>query len=146
MGCKSCIFSVLYVSTDAYNRFRWATCQLDSLAGCPSSKAIKAALACLPRDLNKTYERMLHNIPKDIRSSTVCLLQFLVRTHRPLTVLEAVEILATDTEAEPPRFDVGGRLFGDEDVLRHAPSLVSIVEVTGYRGRIKRNCTLLISR
>ncbi|KAK9445083.1 Pfs, NACHT and Ankyrin domain protein [Metarhizium brunneum] len=115
------------VGDDADGMFRWAACQLDSLAGCPSPKAIKTALYHLPQDLKETYERMVRSIPKDCRNSALRLLQFLVHTHRPLTVPEAVEIIATDIEEDPPCFDVDGRVFGEEQVLRHCPSLISIV-------------------
>lgn len=70
------------------------------------------------------------------------LLQFFVHTHQPLTVLEAVEIIATETEADLPCFDVDGRVFGDGEVLRHCSRSMSIVEVTGYRGKITKELHL----
>ncbi|KAF1812073.1 purine and uridine phosphorylase, partial [Eremomyces bilateralis CBS 781.70] len=104
---------------------------LNSLARCPSPMAIKIALDHLPQDLKETYKRMLYSIPKDRRNSAVRLLQFLVHTRWPLTVLDAMEIIATDIEKDPPRFDVDGRVFREEEFLRHCPSLISIV--LGYR-------------
>ncbi|KAJ4034152.1 hypothetical protein NW758_011110 [Fusarium oxysporum] len=115
------------VGDRADGMFRWAACQLDSLARCPSPKAIKTALDHLPQDLKETYKRMLCSIPKDLRNSAFRLLQFLVHTHRPLTVPEAVEIIATDIEEDPPCFDVDGRVFREEEVLQHCPSLISII-------------------
>ncbi|MBE3044637.1 hypothetical protein IMZ48_19165 [Candidatus Bathyarchaeota archaeon] len=109
------------------HRFRWAAFQLDSLARCPSPKAIKNALDYLPRDLKETYKRMLDSISEDCRNNSVRLLQFLVHTYQPLTLSEAVEIIATDIEEDLLCFDVDGRVFGKEEVLRHCPSLISIV-------------------
>jgi ankyrin repeat protein len=96
----------------------------------------------LPEDLNETYERMLCNIPKAARNSATRLFHFLVYCDRPVTVPEAIEIIATDTEAEPPSFDVDGRVFGDDDVLRHGPSLLSIIEMTKYDGEIRKELHL----
>ncbi|EXL40447.1 hypothetical protein FOCG_17068 [Fusarium oxysporum f. sp. radicis-lycopersici 26381] len=112
--------------------FRWAACQLESLARCLSPKAIKIALRALPRDLNETYYRMLKNIPAEYKSSAIRLLQFLVYTKRPLTLAEAVEVIATEIDQEPRGFDVDGRLSLKADVLRYCPSLVIIAKVTNY--------------
>ncbi|RKK95322.1 hypothetical protein BFJ68_g14820 [Fusarium oxysporum] len=110
----------------------WAACQLESLARCLSPKAIKIALRALPRDLNETYYRMLKNIPAEYKSSAIRLLQFLVYTKRPLTLAEAIEVIATEIDQEPRGFDVDGRLSLKADVLRYCPSLVIIAKVTNY--------------
>ena len=86
---------------------------------------MKNAVNNLPRNLEETYNRMLQSIPEDIKNGAIRLLQFLVHTHKPLTVPQAIEILAT--EEEPPYFDVEGRVFDKEEVLRHCPGLISIV-------------------
>ncbi|KAH7230930.1 hypothetical protein BKA59DRAFT_321290 [Fusarium tricinctum] len=112
--------------------FRWAVCQLESLARCLSPKAIKIALRSLPWDLNETYCRMLQNIPLEYKSSAIRLLQFLVYTKRPLTLAEAIEVIATEIDREPRGFDVDGRLSLKADVLRYCPSLVIIVKATKY--------------
>ncbi|RYP70409.1 hypothetical protein DL769_004971 [Monosporascus sp. CRB-8-3] len=130
------------VGDGADGMFRWAACQLDSLAGCPSPKAIKTALDHLPQDLKETYKRMLCSIPKDLRNSALRLLQFLVHTHRPLTLPEAVEIIATDIEEDPPCFDPDGRVFREEEVLRHCPSLISIVAYGHGRTRTTKELHL----
>ncbi|KAG7149762.1 Vegetative incompatibility protein HET-E-1 like [Verticillium longisporum] len=44
------------VGNGADGMFRWAACQLDSLAKCLSPNAIKAALKSLPHDLSETYD------------------------------------------------------------------------------------------
>ncbi|KAH7205024.1 hypothetical protein BKA60DRAFT_656100 [Fusarium oxysporum] len=120
------------IGDGADGMFRWAACQLESLARCLSPKAIKIALRALPRDLNETYYRMLKNIPAEYKSSAIRLLQFLVYTKRPLTLAEAVEVIATEIDQEPRGFDVDGRLSLKADVLRYCPSLVIIAKVTNY--------------
>ncbi|KAF5707794.1 hypothetical protein FMUND_10944 [Fusarium mundagurra] len=93
-------------------------------------KNLSQALGSLPRDLNETYYRMLHNIPSEYKSGAIRLLQFLVHAKRPLTLSEAIEVLATQIDQEPRGFDVDGRLCQKADVLRYCPSLVIIAEVT----------------
>ncbi|EXK76369.1 hypothetical protein FOQG_18887 [Fusarium oxysporum f. sp. raphani 54005] len=125
------------IGDGADGMFRWAACQLESLARCLSPKAIKAALGSLPRDLNETYYRMLHNIPSDYKSGAIRLLQFLVYAKRPLSLSEAIEVLATQIDQEPRGFDVDGRLCQKADVLRYCPSLVIIAKVTRYAETIE---------
>ncbi|EWY99469.1 hypothetical protein FOYG_03512 [Fusarium oxysporum NRRL 32931] len=120
------------IGDGADGMFRWAACQLESLARCLSPKAIKLALRSLPRDLKETYYRMLQNIPAEYKSSAIRLLQFLVYTKRPLTLAEAIEVIATEIDQEPRGFDVDGRLSLKADVLRYCPSLVIIAKVTNY--------------
>ncbi|KAF5967354.1 ankyrin repeat protein [Fusarium bulbicola] len=60
------------------------------------------------------------------------LLQFLVYTKRPLTLAEAIEVIATEIDQEPRGFDVDGRLSLKTDILRYCPSLVIIARVTNY--------------
>ncbi|KAF9768888.1 hypothetical protein IL306_013759, partial [Fusarium sp. DS 682] len=120
------------IGDGADGMFRWAACQLESLARCLSPKAIKAALGSLPRDLNETYYRMLYNIPSEYKSGAIHLLQFLVYAKRPLSLSEAIEVLATQIDQEPRGFDVDGRLSLKADVLRYCPNLVIIAKVTNY--------------
>ncbi|KAI7761735.1 hypothetical protein LZL87_013585 [Fusarium oxysporum] len=120
------------IGNGADGMFRWATCQLESLARCLSPKAIKLALRSLPRDLNETYCRMLQNIPSEYKSSAIRLLQFLVYSKRPLMLAEAIEVIATEIDQESRGFDVDGRLSLKADVLRYCPSLVIIAKVTNY--------------
>ncbi|KAH7186553.1 hypothetical protein BKA60DRAFT_503444 [Fusarium oxysporum] len=123
---------VLAQIIDTSQTFRWAACQLESLARCLSPKAIKIALRSLPRDLNETYDHMLQNIPSEYKSSAIRLLQFLVYTKRPLVLAEAIEVIATEIDREPRGFNVDGRLCQNADVVRYCPSLVIITEVTKY--------------
>ncbi|KDN68182.1 hypothetical protein CSUB01_10565 [Colletotrichum sublineola] len=110
--------------------FRWAACQLDRLAQCLHPQAIKAALRNLPRDLNETYQRMLQSIPPDLKDDAFRLLQFLVHAKRPLTVSEAVDVIATLIEKGQREFNTERRLLRDSDILCYCPSLISIDEVT----------------
>ncbi|KAF6808489.1 NACHT and ankyrin domain protein [Colletotrichum sojae] len=67
----------------------------------------------------------------DLRFTDKNLSQDLIEQIRekPLTLQEAVEVIATDFEEEPPRFSIDCRLFRETDILRHCPNLVSVVEV-----------------
>ncbi|KAF9770168.1 hypothetical protein IL306_012314, partial [Fusarium sp. DS 682] len=125
------------IGNGADGMFRWAACQLESLARCLSPKAIKLALRSLPRDLDETYRRMVRNIPSEYKSSAIRLLQFLVYTKRPLTLAEAIEVIATEIDQEPRGFDIDGRLSLKTDVLRYCPSLVIIAEVAYYAGTVE---------
>ncbi|GKU10032.1 unnamed protein product, partial [Fusarium langsethiae] len=118
------------IGDGADGMFRWAACQLETLARCLSPAAIEIALVSLPRDLNETYYRMLENIPSEYRRGAIRLLQFLVHTNRPLTLSEAIEVIATEINQEPRGFDIKRRLFQAADILRYCPSLVIIAEVT----------------
>ncbi|KAH7191260.1 hypothetical protein DER44DRAFT_889995 [Fusarium oxysporum] len=120
------------IGDGADGMFRWAACQLESLARCLSPAAIEIALMSLPRDLNETYCRMLENIPSEYRRDAIRLLQFLVHTKRPLTLPEAVEVIATEINQESRGFTAKRRLFQAADILRYCPSLVIIAEVTNY--------------
>ncbi|KAH7007957.1 uncharacterized protein B0I36DRAFT_378693 [Microdochium trichocladiopsis] len=120
------------VGDRADGMFRWAACQLASLATCMSPRAIEIALETLPRDLDETYRRMLRSIPADIEKDAMRLLQFLVHTKRPLTLLEAVEVIATQTDEERRGFDPKRRLFREADILRHCPSLVKELHLAHF--------------
>jgi hypothetical protein len=75
---------------------------------------------------------MFQDIPSEYKSSAIRLLQFLVHTKRPLTLLEAAKVIATEINQEPRGFDVKRRLFQTAGILRYCPSLVIIAEVTNY--------------
>ncbi|KXH56229.1 hypothetical protein CNYM01_13769 [Colletotrichum nymphaeae SA-01] len=117
------------VGDGADGMFRWAACQLDSLAKCLHPQAIREALRNLPRDLNETYQRMLQSISPELRDDAFRLLQFLVHAKRPLTVSEAVDVIATLIEKGQREFSAERRLLRDDDILCYCPSLVSIAEV-----------------
>ncbi|EXU98137.1 ankyrin repeat protein, partial [Metarhizium robertsii] len=118
------------VGNGADGMFRWAVCQLDSLARCPHVRAIEEALASLPQNLEETYRRMIQLIPTKLKNDAVRLLQFLVHSKRPLKLAEAKEVIATQIEHEPRGFDVKRRLFCETDVLAYCPNLVTVVHAT----------------
>ena len=108
-------------------RFRWAFCQLDSLARCRHEAAMEEALASLPRNLEDTYRRMIECIPAELKTDALRLLQFLVHSKRPLKLAEAKEVIATQIDDKSRGFDIKRRLFCDTDVLDYCPSLVTVV-------------------
>ncbi|KAI8405778.1 hypothetical protein FOFC_13239 [Fusarium oxysporum] len=90
--------------------FRWAACQLDSLETCLDREGIETALKSLPQDLNETYNRMLQRIPPERKHKAIRLLQFLVYSERPLTLKEAVDVIAVRIDSRPGYFDPQDRL------------------------------------
>ncbi|KAL4966716.1 Pfs, NACHT and ankyrin domain protein, partial [Aspergillus stella-maris] len=118
------------VGDGADGMFRWAFCQLDSLARCRHEAAMEKALASLPQDLYGTYQRMIENIPKELKDDAIRLLQFLVHSEEPLTLAEAKEVIATQIEDNVQGFNIKRRLFAELDVLDYCPSLIKIVRAS----------------
>ncbi|KAM3429668.1 hypothetical protein MY4824_008120 [Beauveria thailandica] len=116
------------VGDRADGMFRWAVCQLDTLARCRHEAAMETALASLPMTLSETYRRMIENIPSELAHDGIRLLQFLVHSEWPLELSEAKEIIATQIEIESPGFDIKRRLFCETDVLDYCPGLVTVVD------------------
>ncbi|KAH7124928.1 hypothetical protein B0J13DRAFT_646926 [Dactylonectria estremocensis] len=113
-------------------KFRWAACQLDSLETCLDREGIETALKSLPRDLNETYDRILQRIPPERKHKAIRLLQFLVHAERPLTLNEAVDVIAVRIDSRPRYFDPEDRLPCQSEITRFCPSLVSIVRGSHY--------------
>jgi ankyrin repeat protein len=109
------------------NRFRWVSCQLDSLRHClPSS--VRHRLNELPGSLDKTYERILLEIAKEKRDHVHRIFQCLLVSIRPLRIEEIVEIFATRTVAET--IPVGWRPEDTEEfILSACSTLVTVVKV-----------------
>ncbi|KAL8367908.1 hypothetical protein RB599_003702 [Gaeumannomyces hyphopodioides] len=120
------------VGDRAKGMFRWAACQMDTLAKCLSPAAVEEALQTLPRDLSETYDRMIQSIPADLKADAMRLLHFLVHSFQPLKLEEAVDILATHTEGKSPGFDPKHRVFHDAAVLQHCPGLVSVIHNVSF--------------
>ncbi|KAJ5095220.1 Pfs NACHT and Ankyrin domain protein [Penicillium argentinense] len=118
------------VGDGADGMFRWAFCQLDSLARCRHEAAIEEALVSLPPNLDETYRHMIASIPTELKNDAIRLLQFLVHSKRPLKLAEAKEIIATQIKNEPRGFDIKRRLFHETNVLDYCPSLVTVVDAT----------------
>lgn len=112
---------------DGATRFRWVVCQLDALRKCRSSVALQRALKSLPKTLYETYDRILVGISEDDRQDALCLLPWLAFSARTISLAEAVEVLATDPDAEGELwFDPHWRLRNPWDVLTICSTLVTI--------------------
>ncbi|CEL07105.1 Putative Pfs, NACHT and Ankyrin domain protein [Aspergillus calidoustus] len=118
------------VGDGADGMFRWAFCQLDSLARCSHEAAMEEALASLPQTLNETYQRMIANIPAELQNDAIRLLQFLVHSKRPVKLAEAKEVIATQIKTKARGFSVKRRLFYETDVLKYCPGLLTVVQAT----------------
>ncbi|CAG8263195.1 unnamed protein product [Penicillium salamii] len=118
------------VSDRADGMFRWAFCQLDSLARCRHEAAMEEALASLPLNLYETYRRMIESIPTELKNDAIRLLQFLVYSKRPLKLAEAKEVIATRVEDGVGGFNVKRRLFYENDVLVFCSGLATVVHAT----------------
>ncbi|KAG8354008.1 hypothetical protein FVEN_g8111 [Fusarium venenatum] len=62
------------IGNGADGMFRWASCQLDVLAGSLSPRDIKKALESLPKNLDETYKRMIKRIPLERKRNAIRLL------------------------------------------------------------------------
>ncbi|KAJ5776749.1 NACHT nucleoside triphosphatase [Penicillium nucicola] len=118
------------VGDGADGMFRWAFCQLDSLAKCPHEAAMEEVLVSLPRTLNETYQRMITSIPAERKNDAIRLLQFLVHSKEPLKLAEAKEIIATPIENGSQGFNIKRRLFCETDILGYCPGLVTVFHAT----------------
>ncbi|KAL6904045.1 hypothetical protein GGI43DRAFT_432684 [Trichoderma evansii] len=114
------------VSSKSNGMFRWAACQLDSLRECLDRETLQDALQSLPEDLNATYARILQSIPKERKKKTIRLLQFLVFSERPLTLEEAVDIIAV--RHNEGLFEAQDRLPCPEEITGYCSSLVSLIQ------------------
>ncbi|RFU30804.1 hypothetical protein B7463_g5547, partial [Scytalidium lignicola] len=107
--------------------FRWAACQLDSLKGCLHLKALRKALASLPKTLDETYSRILANInhSEEHREDAIRILQFLTFSERPLTIGAVVDAIAVNLSGDL-QFDPSYRMPIPREILRICSSLVSL--------------------
>lgn len=109
-------------------RFRWVECQLISIRGCPVIPAVlRNLLDSLPQDLDKTYERMLENIPSVLTQYARKILLLLCFSERPLTVEEIIDAIAVDIETG---FDPQMRCNDMQDILQICQGLVEVFEDT----------------
>ncbi|RYC63098.1 hypothetical protein CHU98_g3117 [Xylaria longipes] len=107
-------------------RFRLVACQLDELEKCLGPPEVRQALARLPNTLDETYARILASLPSEYLPTATRLLQFLSYSERPLSLEEAVDCIAVDTNTQ--RFDPDDRIPVPEEISRYCSSLVIIVE------------------
>ncbi|PGG97105.1 hypothetical protein GX51_07506, partial [Blastomyces parvus] len=107
--------------------FRWAACQLDVLQKCLDLQMLREALKSLPKTLYETYARILAGIDEQYQKRAIKILQFLAYSKRPLTIQEAVDVVAVNPSRKPP-FDPDTRMPEPRDILKLCPSLVCLVE------------------
>ena len=107
------------------SRFRWVECQFKVLDRCGSKRQLDAALASLPRDLDKTYERMLLNIDEESVYDARRILTLLCCAKRPLTVSELIDGTAVEL-GDNPRLNPDGRLLGEDDIRSACPGLIEV--------------------
>ena len=87
--------------------------------------SLEKALNSLPKTLDKTYERILCGIDEQYCDYARKILYWLTYSARPLTLVEAAEIIAIDARKEP-RFNPENRFFDSKEILVICSSLVSV--------------------
>jgi hypothetical protein len=108
-------------------RFRWVSCQLDSLRKCLRPGTVRKTLSTLPSTLDETYERILLNIDEQYKQEAQAALTWLVASRRVLTVEELAEAVSIETESED-LFDPSNRLFEPNTICNVLSGLVSLVQ------------------
>ena len=107
-------------------RFRWVSCQLDSLRKCVRPSAVRKTLGSLPATLDETYERMLLKIKTEYEQEARAALKWLVTAQRVLRVDELAETAAIDIKSDHP-FDPSNRLFDPNSILEMLSGLVLVL-------------------
>jgi ankyrin repeat protein len=87
---------------------------------------LEKRLATLPKTLAETYARILEKIPDDYRPNAIKILQFLTYSEHPISLEEAVDVIATDPTRNPP-FEARNRMRKANETLLLCSSLVSPV-------------------
>jgi ankyrin repeat protein len=117
-------------------RFRWASCQLDTLRLCRVER-IPAVLKELPQSLDETYERTLRVLDEEKWKFAHRIFQLLVICARPLHVQEVAEVFSISVIDEAtgiPKFNQRQRPENAESaVLSACSSLISVVDVYGQK-------------
>lgn len=104
--------------------FRWVQCQLDSISGLHTVRAIRVALTELPRGLDETYSNILRNVsPRDATFVRKMLL-WLAFSVLPLSLEQVHEAIAI--EIGTTNLDEDCRLSNPQDILSLCGSLITI--------------------
>ncbi|KAL8335264.1 hypothetical protein RB598_009454 [Gaeumannomyces tritici] len=114
------------VGEDAGPMFLLASCHVEELSKCTNPRAIRDCLQRLPKDLTQMYDRVMENIPPQLKQDAMRLLLFIVNSGRPLRVGEAGDVIATQAETEPRDFDPERRPFNAHALLEYCPSLLRL--------------------
>ncbi|THW85207.1 hypothetical protein D6D15_08240 [Aureobasidium pullulans] len=124
------------VSQQANGMFRLAACQLEDLKRCKNPERLSDALRTLPKTLQEIYARTLTSL-KDSYYSTEALfmLQYLVWSEVPITLGAMLDAIAVRPH-ETPAFKKVNRIFEIQDLITLCSSLVTIIEVSRFTGRI----------
>jgi ankyrin repeat protein len=122
-------------------RFQWVACQLSELQKCTTPRAVRDAVASMPRTLDDTYERMLLRIPDIYARDTSRIFQWMVYSARPLMVEEVSEILAFDPDRNPP-LDAQRRLFDPKQLLSILSNLAILSTIPDWRALWHRSKTI----
>lgn len=85
---------------------------------------MRKALADLPKTLDETYSRILCSIPEESIDDVLKMLQWLVYSQRPLSVMELAEVVAINTNGDP-WVDADARFPEPSDVFTILSSLVT---------------------
>ncbi|KAJ4339413.1 hypothetical protein N0V95_007791 [Ascochyta clinopodiicola] len=127
----------------ARGMFRWAVCQLDTLAKCRNRTTLRKSLATLPQTLDQTYDRILTAISDGDCEYAMRILQWLTFSMRPMSVEEVAEVVAIDV-ARDPAFDCDDVLEDPLEALNICSSLVTIstTQGQGISGPARRIITL----
>ena len=112
---------------DAFDRFRWAACQLDVVSRCLSLGKLRQTLDSLPETLDETYDRFLCQIDPHFQREVLHILQWLTYSLRPLSLDELAEVVAFDGDSDD-KFNDENHLVEPEDVWNMCSSLVISIE------------------
>ncbi|KAJ6209788.1 hypothetical protein PSV09DRAFT_2258257 [Bipolaris maydis] len=124
----------------ANGMFRYVACQIKELEDCLDPTALSEALENLPKDLNETYARILARMPDHYEANTICVLQFLLYSPKPLSIEELVDAVAVRVD-EPTAFHPAYRMPEPIEVTKYCSSLIKLVtpdpeNITGAKVRL----------
>ena len=111
--------------TNSEVRFRWVSCQLESLRKFLRPSNVRKTLKTLPATLDDTYERVLLNTSEEYYKEALAALTWLLFSKRPLWLDEIAEIMVINLSANPA-FDPNQRLFDSESALTVLSSLITV--------------------
>lgn len=130
MGCKQHLLQscLVHFSKLTGFRFRWVSCQIQSLEQCLELSTLWDTLEALPTTLEETYARVLNNLPEATKHLTIRILQFLTYSERPLRIEEAIDMVITRTNPQQRDFwfKAKFRLPLPGEIARYCSSLVNV--------------------
>jgi ankyrin repeat protein len=135
-----------YLTKHAEGVFRWVDLQIQALSTQEREKDVRRALKKLPKDLEATYEAILHRIQaEDKAEEALAILRWLAYSTRFLTLAEAAEIAAfeiddSDVLPEADEFSVafypGNRFLEASSIQRILAGLVTVDETGTTSGDV----------